>query len=205
MSDASKVDVISGSNDVSQDVPTFPFTGLSIVARHSEPAHDRAPFAPCSVGLGTTLGGPVAMDAPTGGSPHSCLSYNIIPFICGVMGVSALSLHSVVGAGTAHSAGVSGSVSAVPPSPPGFTNLSLVASSLPAPPPVLSAPALPSFSGLFPHALPPSSFAYPLPSFCPIAAPVAPYVVPAASLPSFAPPSFPLACPSLPSLYASCC
>ena len=75
-SDASKVDdVISGSNDVSQDVLTVPFAAPSIVAGRCEPTPDRAPFAPCSVGLGTTLGGPVTIEAPTSGSPQSCLSF----------------------------------------------------------------------------------------------------------------------------------
>ena len=56
-------------HDVSQDVLTFPFSAPSVVAGRSEPTPDRAPFAPCSDRLGTTLGGLAAVYALTGSSP----------------------------------------------------------------------------------------------------------------------------------------
>ena len=68
MSDStSKVgNVVSGSDNVSQDVLTVPFSAPSIVSGRSEPMPDRAPFVQYSDGLGTTLGGLAAIHAPTG-------------------------------------------------------------------------------------------------------------------------------------------
>ena len=54
---------------------TFPVSASFAVAGHSEPMPDGAPLAPYTGGLGTTLGGPAAVDAPTGGSSLSCLSF----------------------------------------------------------------------------------------------------------------------------------
>ena len=102
---------------------------------------------------------------------------SVIPFLCNIVGVSASCLPSVVGTGC--SAGVSGSVSALPNPPLGFANLPSVASSLPTPPPVSSALILPSFSGLVP---PPALSAPVLPSFSGL---VPPPALSAPVLPSF--------------------
>ena len=72
MSEASKV---VQDNDLSQDVLTSSLPAPSVVAGCAEPTPDRAPLAPCLVGLGTTLGGPAATVLPTGGSSPSHLSF----------------------------------------------------------------------------------------------------------------------------------
>ena len=56
--------------DVSQDV-----SAPSAVAGRSELMPDRAPLTPYTGGLGTTLGGPAAVDATTGSSSVSRLSF----------------------------------------------------------------------------------------------------------------------------------
>ena len=111
---------------------------------------------------------------------------SVIPFLCNLVGVSASSLPSAVGAGAVCSARGSGSVAAHPPPPPGFACLPSVASSVSTHSCMLSA-AVPPFSSLFPPPPPPppASFAPPpLPSFYPVTAPVAPSVAPVVSIPS---------------------
>ena len=55
------------SKNVSQDVLTIPsFTAPSVVAGHSEPTLDRAPYVPYAGGFGYNLGGPAATVSPSG-------------------------------------------------------------------------------------------------------------------------------------------
>ena len=73
LSGTSKVD--NQDNDVSQDVLTSSFAAPMVVSGRAEPTPDRAPLAPCLVGLGTTLGGPAATVSPLGDSSPSHLSF----------------------------------------------------------------------------------------------------------------------------------
>ena len=67
--------VTSQDIHVIQDVLTHSFLAPLVVVRRAEPMPDRAPSAPCSVGLGITLGGPTATVSPTGISSPSHLSF----------------------------------------------------------------------------------------------------------------------------------
>ena len=79
------INVVTVSDNISQDVLTVSFSAPSIVARCSEPTPGRVPFARYTGSMGTTLGGPGAIDVPTGDSPQSYLSFEDLLVIVRVL------------------------------------------------------------------------------------------------------------------------